>query len=185
MGNQQPITHLIDAWQTGDKDAFDSLINKIYPSVHEMARRKMRGEKPNHTLQATALAHEALLHLQRSEPNVSDSNHLQALIALAMRRVLVDHARASNRKKRGGSQLRVTFNEDQQFSEGQDLVDLLALDQLLTELSEFEPQGAEMLCCHLFGGMTYQRIATLHGVSESTVHQRLQLCRAWIRTRGL
>lgn len=183
--NERSITQLISEWQQGAEGAFTDLIERVYPSVHSMARQRMSGEGPGHTLQPTALVNEALIALQKSQPQVSDSAHLRAIIALTMRRVLVDHARAARRQKRGGDNVRVTFVEDQQIGESQDLVDLIALDDLLNELAEFEPVGADMLCCHLFGGMTYASIAAHHNLSESTVHERLKLCRAWLRTRGL
>jgi RNA polymerase sigma factor (TIGR02999 family) len=152
----------------------------LYPELRRLANRAMRGEQPGHTLQTTALIHEAYLRLAESGLRFESRGHFLALSATTMRRVLVDHARGRDRQKRGGRQQQVTLGEHMLSDAGPDL-DLLALDQALIQLQQVDPRRARLVEYQLFAGMSYPEMAVICGVSEATVHRELRLGRAWVQ----
>ncbi|MDH4110243.1 MAG: ECF-type sigma factor [Gammaproteobacteria bacterium] len=175
------ITQLLKGWQAGDEAALDRLTPLVYEQLRKLASRMFGRESPGHTLQPTALVNEAMQQMIGTEVDWQDRNHFFALSARMMRRILVNHANAKNTAKRGGHVLRVTMEESHAVSEGDTDADVLALDMALTELAEFDERKARMIELHYFGGLTYQELAGVMRVAESTVHQDLRTAKAWLR----
>jgi RNA polymerase sigma-70 factor, ECF subfamily len=142
----------------------------------------MRFERKDHTLQPTALVNEAYLRLvDRSDSMWQDRSRVLGLAANVMRHVLVDHARAHNAEKRGDGQLQVTLVEDIAGGEGNSAADVLAVDEALTRLNNFDPRQAKILEMHFFGGLTFEEIAQQLDVSTRTVKRDWTMARAWLR----
>ena len=154
----------------------------LYQELHKLAKRKMRAERVNHTLQPTALVHEAYLKLAEApNPAWKDRAHFLAVAARVMRHILVDHARSRDADKRGGGALQVTLNEDFVAPNSQG-TDVLAVDQALTTLAEFDARQARILELHFFAGMTFDAIAETLDISTRTVKRDWTMARAWLRT---
>lgn len=176
------VTRLLRAWRVGDRDAEERLIAVLYDELHRIAEARMRGERPDHTLQSTALIHEAYMRLAEAGISWSDRTHFFAAAARTMRRVLTDHARARQRQKRSGGLDRVTLT-GLPAEAGDDPVDLLALDAALDALAEQDDRKASVVELHYYGGLTYDEIAEALDVSPATVDRDLRLARAWLRDR--
>ncbi len=157
----------------------DELFGVLYPELRRLARSAMRRERDGHTLQATALVHEAWLRLAPNLPEVEGKAHFLALAARTMRRILIDHSRGRERLKRSGERVRITLAEGVPGTEGPS-VDLLALDQALVALAAFDGRRARLLELQLFGGLTYPEMAAALEISEATVHREIRLARAWL-----
>ncbi len=173
------VTRLLDATRRGDATAFDRLLPLLYAELHDIAARHMRGERPDHTLQPTALVHEAFLRLTGGAPiRYDDRTHFLRAASQAMRRVLVDHARARNAAKRAGA-LRVTLDE---AIVGRDdrIIDLLVLDDALTRLAAAEPRWAQVVELRFFGGLEIPEVAEALGVSPATTKRDWQFAKAWL-----
>jgi RNA polymerase sigma factor (TIGR02999 family) len=173
------VTELLLDWRRGDNDALDQLVPIIYDELRRMAARQLRSERSDHTLQPTALVHEAYGRLIGADITWNDRAHFFAVAARTMRRVLVDHARAVNRDKRGGGIVRVTLDENAAVS-ATDPSDVLALDEALERLALMDPRKAEVVQLHFFGGLTYDEIAEALGISAATVDRDLRMARAWL-----
>lgn len=154
----------------------------VYPELHAIAHRQLRHEQPGHTLQTTALLHEAYMRLVGVDIDWEDRRHFFAVAARAMRRVLVDHARSLAREKRGGAFRIVTLDDElAQAAEGaQRATDLIALDEALDRLAAIDARKARATELHFFGGLTYDEIARALGVSAATVHRELRMAKAWL-----
>jgi RNA polymerase sigma factor (TIGR02999 family) len=153
----------------------------LYGELHRLAAAKMRFERGNHTLQPTALVHEAYLRLaDLSQPLGNDRLQILALAAHIMRNVLVDHARTHQAAKRGAGAVQVTFDEGLAVAAGS-MVNVLAVDDALTRLAEFDRRQAEILELHFFAGLTFEEIATQLGLSARTVKRDWSMARAWLR----
>jgi RNA polymerase sigma factor (TIGR02999 family) len=162
----------------------DADINaSIYKELRRIASAKMRVERGNHTLQPTALVHEAYLRLaDQPESAWRDRSRILGLAASAMRHILVDHARAHSAGKRGAGAVQVTLDEGlAESSSG--LADVLAVDQALTRLAEFDPRQARVLELHFFAGLTFDEIATELGVSVRTIKSDWAVARAWLHNQ--
>ena len=177
--SQQQITRLLQAWREGDGEALDALIPLVYEELRRMARRYMRGQKPGHTLQTTALVNEAYMRLAGSDQvRWQNRAHFFAVSAQVMRRILVDFARARNNLKRGGGN-RVAFDEAVELVPGR-RTDLVALDDALKALAELAPRQSRIVELRYFGGLTEEETAEVLGVSERTVRREWSLARAWL-----
>jgi RNA polymerase sigma-70 factor, ECF subfamily len=162
-------------------DVAAEMSSSLYGELHRLAVAKMRFERGNHTLQPTALVHEAYLRLaDRSEPLGNDRIQVLSLAAQIMRNILVDHARTHKAAKRGAGAVQVTFDEGLAAVPGS-MVDVLAVDDALTRLAEFDPRQAEILELHFFGGLTFEEIALQLGLSARTVKRDWSMARAWLR----
>lgn len=177
------VTLLLRAWRAGDQEARESLIRVLYDELHRIADARMRGEAPGHTLQSTALIHEAYMRLADASVTWSDRTHFFAVAARTMRRVLTDHARARERQKRSGALDRVTLSGLAQPKGGEDAIDLLALDAALDELAGVDPRKASAVELHYYGGLTHDEVAEALDVSPATVDRDLRMARAWLRDR--
>ncbi len=158
----------------------DAIHLSIYQELRKLANAKMRRERGSHTLQATALVHEAYLRLADQPESIwKDRPRILALAAHAMRHILVDHARARAAGKRGAGAMQVTLDEGLAATGGTD-VDVLAVDQALTRLAEFDPRQARILELHFFAGMTFDEIAAELGMSARTIKRDWTMARAWL-----
>lgn len=174
------VTRLLREWRDGDRDALDRLMPLVYDQLRRLARRHMAGERRDHTLQPTALVHEAFGRLIGADIPWNDRVHFFAVAATTMRRILVEHARKANRPKRGGGMHRVTLEEGA-ASVLPPTVEILALDQALDRLAGFDPRKARVVELHYFGGMTYEEGAAALDLSPATFHRDLRLARAWLQ----
>ncbi len=178
-GETGSLTELLHRWRRGDTGARDALLERVYPELQKQAQRRLRRERPDHTLQPTALVNEVYLRLSDSEIEWSDRVHFFAVASQAMRRVLVDHAKAKRSLKRGGGRLRVTL-VDEHSKTPQAAPDVLDLDAALTRLAELDERKARIVELHYFGGLTYDEAAEALGVSEATITRELRFARAWL-----
>ena len=178
------VTRILHAAARGDDRAASELFPKVYEELRALAGGYFRRERSDHTLQPTALVHEAFLRLVRDEDASFDSRaHFFAVAATAMRRILVNHAKSRGREKRGGGRARAPFDENLADSAAipSDGVDLVALDEALVRLSELDAQKARIVELRFFGGMTIEEAARALGVSPRTVRRDWTFAKAWLR----
>ncbi|MGH8317661.1 MAG: sigma-70 family RNA polymerase sigma factor [Steroidobacteraceae bacterium] len=170
---------LLRLWRAGDGDALRRLLPQVYEELHRVAERHLRRERPGHTLQTTALIHEAYLRLMDQSPaKIHDRCHFVALTSHLMRQILVDHARARIAKKRDGG-YRITLAEDLAVAEPQE-VDLLAVNEALNRLAGLDPQQARVVELRYFGGLSIPETSAALGISEATVKRDWATARAWL-----
>lgn len=182
-GRTGEVTRLLRAWRGGDEGAGDELMRVLYDELHRIADARLRGEAAGHTLQSTALIHEAYMRLAGAGISWSDRTHFFAVAARTMRRVLTDHARARQRQKRSGALDRVTLSGLPAPERGGDAVDLIALDEAIEELAGQDPRKASAVELHYYGGLSYDEVAEALDTSPATVHRDLRMARAWLRDR--
>ena len=176
--NKDDVTRLLLLMGQGNREAESQLIEIVFPHLRRLARRYLRQERPDHTLQATALVHEAYLRLVRlKEVNFQNHVHFFAIAARLMRQILVDHARARNAGKRSVG--KVTLDESLVYSPDKSS-ELLALDEALSRLNAAEDRLGQIVELRFFGGLTFDQIGQVLGVSERTVKRDWQLARAWL-----
>jgi RNA polymerase sigma factor (TIGR02999 family) len=174
------ITELLVAWGRGDQGALDVLAPLVHQELHRLAARHMKGERPGHDLQATALVNEAYLRLVDSKGvRWQNRAHFFAMAAQIMRRILVDVARARARVKRGGRPLHVSLSEAAQMPQG-DSVALVALDDALKTLEALHTRQSRVVELRFFGGLDLEETAHVLGVSVGTVRRDWSLARAWL-----
>jgi len=174
------VTELLGAWRdANDETALDRLVPLVYDELRRLAARRLDLEPTGHTLQPTALVHEAYVRLVAGDVSFTDRAHFFALAARVMRRVLVDHARARKSDKRGGGRAIITLTGGSAATEPETF-DLLALDEALSRLSELDGRMAKVIEVHYFGGLTYAETSTALGISEATVDRQLRLAKAWL-----
>lgn len=176
------VTALLQQWSRGDRDALEKLTPLVYEELRGIAAGYMRDERPGHTLQATALVHEAYVRLI-GQKRVSWQNraHFFGIAAQLMRRILIDHARRRQAAKRGvGGALRLTAGVDVAGAPEQDF-DLLAIDGALSRLEQLDAAQARIVELRFFGGLTVEETAEVAGVSTATVKREWRTARAWLR----
>jgi RNA polymerase sigma-70 factor (ECF subfamily) len=175
------VTGLLISWSNGDEAALDQLLPIVERELHRIARAHMNRENPGHTLQTTALVNEAYLKLV-NQRNVKWQNraHFFAIAARSMRQILIDHARAQKRAKRGGQAQLVSLS-DVAIRENGKSQDLILLDEALNELAKVDPQKSRIVEMCYFGGLTMEEVAEVLGVSVVTVHRHWKFAKAWLR----
>jgi RNA polymerase sigma factor (TIGR02999 family) len=174
------VTRLLREWAAGNAAALEQLTPAIYAELHRRAHNYMKNERHGHTLQATALVHEAWLRLADvSTANWKDRAHFFAIAAQTMRHILVDAARARHRVKRGGSAARVDFDQIPDLWSGRDR-DLIAIDDALQALAEVDPRKAQVIELRFFGGLSVEETAEVLKVAEQTILRDWRLARAWL-----
>jgi RNA polymerase sigma factor (TIGR02999 family) len=178
MSKAATFTQLLTDWRSGQPEALERLAPLVYDELRRLARNYMRGERGGHTLQATAVVHEAFLRLIQANVSPQDRTHFFALASRLMRRVLVDHAKSRSRKKRDGG-VRDSL-PDELGDCLQDDFNIIALDDALESLLQLEPRLAKVIELHYFGGLTYDEIAAAVGASTATVHRDIRMARAWL-----
>jgi RNA polymerase sigma factor (TIGR02999 family) len=177
--DRRAVTQLLNQWSNGNKQAMDELMPVVYDQLRKLASNCLRAERPDHTLRATALVHEAYVRLVDSDVAWQDRVHFFAVSARMLRRILVDHAKSSNRKKRGGEFQKVPLDEavliGPQGGKG-----LVELDEALQRLAAQDQRKSELIELLFFGGMTYDEAAAALNISPATVHRELTLAKAWL-----
>jgi len=181
MQRVEGITQLLVKWSEGDKTALDELMPLVYVELRRLARSYMRSQRQSHTLQPTALVHEAYVRLI-DQKSVSLHNRAQffGLAANAMRSILVDHARRNNAAKRGGSQYKLSLSGADRLYHKPN-VDLVALDDALSALSVIKPEHSRVVELRFFGGLTIEETAEVLGKSHATVERDWTFARSWLR----
>jgi RNA polymerase sigma factor (TIGR02999 family) len=173
------ITELLTAWHAGDESAGERLMPLVYDELHAIATRYARDEHAAATLQPTALVNEAYLRLIDSGVPWESRRHFLAIAARTMRRVLVDHARARQRNKRGGGAINVTLG-DSPSDQPVDPIDVIAIDTALDRLAAIDERKARAVELHYFAGLDYDEVARALDVSPATVHRDLRFAKSWL-----
>ena len=178
--NKDQITLLLGQLSDGKREAVDQLMPLIYEQLQAMAKRQLRGERPDHTLNSTALVHEAYLKLvDQTRVTWQNRAHFYAVAAQAMRRILVNYANRRLAAKRGGGQIIATFNDDELARETR-AEELIALDAALEELGRLDERQGKVVELRFFAGLTQEETAEVLGVSVPTVRRDWRLARAWL-----
>jgi RNA polymerase sigma-70 factor, ECF subfamily len=165
-----------------DRAALDALLPAVYSELRALAGRYLRGERPDHTLQPTALVHEAYLRLtEQHGVNWQDKTQLFGIAAQMMRRILVNHAEARNATKRGGLVTRVTLDDSISWGGSREL-DIVALDEALTRLGQMDGRQARVVELRFFAGLSIDESAEVLGISPATVKREWSMAKAWLRS---
>ena len=176
-----PIESILATLLPADCSAADRLLPLVYDELKAVAARYMQGERSDHTLQPTALVHEAFLRINQLQSTQWKSrSHFCGVAAHIMRRVLIDHARGHDAQKRGGQSSRLVLQDSNHPLAGDPGVDLLDLDAALTRLAEFHPRHSQVVEMRFFGGLSVEETAALLNVSTSTVKTDWRMARAWL-----
>lgn len=173
------ITELLLAWGNGDRDALDKLIPIIYQELHKLAAHYMRKENAGHTLQTTALVNEAYCRLIDQKATIRNRAQFFGIAANLMRRILIDHARAHNRQRRGGGAQAVSLDESATLSQTK-AAELVSIDEALTRLNEIDPYKSRIVEMKFFGGLTTDEIAEVEKVSSRTVEREWRKAKMWL-----
>lgn len=174
-------TQLLQEWMSGSADARDRLFGILHDEIHALAARQLRQERPEHTLQATALVNEAWLKMMSADVPARSRAHFLAITARVIRQVLVDHARGRVRAKRGGGAPVLRLDDVGELADGAGPA-ITELDEALERLEANDPRKARVVELYYFGGLTYDEIAEIEGTSPATVKRDLRFARAWLRT---
>ena len=178
--SRDDLTQLLERWTSGDQDALKSLIPVVYAELRRLAHHRLQQERANHTLQTTALVHEAYLRLAKSPPrSVHDRQHFLALAATVMRQVLVDHAREKQAAKReGGIKLEL---QPEMMPVSAPNIDFLALDTALHGLARLDERQAKIVELRFFAGLSIEDTSEVLGMSPATVKRDWMTARAWLQ----
>jgi RNA polymerase sigma factor (TIGR02999 family) len=177
------ITQLLREWRDGDADALGAVIPLVYDELRHLASRYLARERPNHTLQTTALVHEAYVKIAgQRDVNWQNRSHFFGIAAQCMRRILVDHARRDGRAKRGGGVETVSIEDLVVAPAGDaaDVVDVLALDRALSALEALDRDQGRLVELRYFGGLTIEETADVMGTSPATVKREWTIAKAWL-----
>ncbi|HEV2666562.1 MAG TPA: sigma-70 family RNA polymerase sigma factor [Blastocatellia bacterium] len=181
MTSPATITQLLIKWRNGDQAALDELLPLVYSELRRLAAYYLRQERPDHTLQPTALVHEAYLRLVgEKEIDWRNRAHFFGIAAVRMRHILVEHARSRRAAKRGGGERRAPLNEADRLAEEHD-VNLLALNDALQSLEALDPQKSRVVELRYFGGLTIEETAEALKVTPARVKRDWNMARAWLR----
>ena len=176
----QQVTSLLARWRSGDREALDALMPLVYEELRQLARHYLRLERPDHTLQSTALVHEAFVRLVgQNPPEWKDRTHFYGVAARLMRQILVDHARAHGAAKRGGNSVKLILDQDLVHSKAVDL-DILALDEALNNLAQVNSQQSQIVELRFFSGLSIDDTSEVLGISPATVKRSWTTARAWL-----
>jgi len=175
------ITQMLREWSDGSQEALDNLLPLVYDELHRQASRFLRKERQGHTLQTTALINEAYLKLiDQRNVNWESRTHFFAIAAQAMRRILVDYARTTHRKKRGGDDLKLPLEEALTIAAEEKSVDLIALDEALNKLAERDEQQARVVELRYFSGLSLEETAEALHISRATAARDWSMAKAWL-----
>jgi RNA polymerase sigma factor (TIGR02999 family) len=175
------ITEMLRQWSGGKTEVMDDLLPLIYDELRRRAAAYLRRERPNHTLQPTALVHEAYLRLiDQRQDNWASRDHFFAIAAQAMRRILVDHARGRHRQKRGGSNEDLPLEDALLAAADESNVDLIALDEAMKKLAKLDSQQERIVELRYFGGLSLDEAANALSISRATAARDWQVAKAWL-----
>ena len=178
---REHITRMLIDWSKGDPEAPARLMPLVYEELRQLARQYIQQERPDHTLQATGLVHEAYLRLVDQKTTTWQNRaHFLGVAAQIMRRILVDYARAHRAEKRGGTWDKLAFDEALALAVPRS-INLIALDDALKDLLAFDPQQSQIVELRFFGGLTNEEIGEVLDVSPSTVKREWRIAKAWLR----
>jgi len=179
-GPSNQVTELLVRWRGGEKAALDSLMPLVYSELRRIAQHYLNNERPDHTLQSTALVHEAYVRLTgQALPQWQNRAHFFAVAAQLMRQILVDYARSHRASKRGGNVYKMALDEAEEQPQVFD-VDIIALDDALKSLADMDSQQSKVVELKFFGGLSIEDTADVLGVSPSTVKRDWVTARAWL-----
>jgi len=173
------VTRLLVQWTEGNPQALEDLMPMVYAEMRRLAQSYLRRERSDHTLQSTALVHEAYLRLVDQNVSWQSRAHFFGIAAQMMRRILVDHARAHDAAKRGDGACRVTLDEDLAVREQRD-VDVIALDVALENLAKIDPQQSRIVELRFFGGLSIEDTSEVLKISPATVKRDWAMAKAWL-----
>ena len=176
---QQLVTRLLKEWGAGSKPALDQLMPLVYDQLRTLAARCLASERPGHSLRATDLVNEAYVRLVHSEPDFNNRVHFFAVAAGLLRHILVDHARAQNRQKRGAGAEKIPLDEAVMVGPATS-AGILELDDALERLAAQDRRKSQVVELLFFGGLTYDETAAALDISPATVHRELRLAKAWL-----
>jgi RNA polymerase sigma factor (TIGR02999 family) len=175
------ITQLVEAWSAGDEAAFDRLIELVYDDLHQIAHRHLRLDRPDHTINTTALVHEAYLRLAQHQDGVWRSRaQFFAFASRAMRHILIDYARHRRAAKRGGTRIQVPLTENMAAIDAE-VAELLAVDEALELMAQRNPRMASVVECRFFGGLSVAETAEVLEASVRTVEREWTRARAYLQ----
>ena len=175
------VTQLLIAWSDGDQAARERLMSVVYEELHRLARRYMRNESPGHTLQTSALVHEAFIRLvDQRNVHWQNRSHFFAIAAQMMRRILVDYARSRNFAKRGGGAVKLSLEEGLIVSDERS-EQVVAVHEALDGLAKIDPRQAQIVELKFFGGLSNEEAAAVLSVSPGTVARDWTMAKAWLR----
>lgn len=174
------LTRLLREWRNGDGQVFSALIEQAYPALKRIAARRIGNQNGSATLSPTELVHETALGMMHSPMDFANRAHFFATMSLAMRSILVDHARARAADKRGGDGVQVSLSRVDIGDEGGLAIDLLALEQALKQLEALDPRCGQVMHLTYFGGLRQEEIALVLNVSIPTVKRDLRFARSWL-----
>ncbi len=180
--NSPDVTLMLKEWSGGNAEVLDTLMPLVYDELRRQASRFLRRERANHTLQTTALINEAYLKLiDQRGTRWQNRAHFFAIASVAMRRILVDYAKGKHREKRGGVGDDLPLDDALQISSKEKSIDLIALDEALNKLAEFDPRQAKVVELRYFSGLSIDETAEVLGVSNATVRLDWNMAKAWLR----
>jgi RNA polymerase sigma factor (TIGR02999 family) len=182
MSSTPDVTQLLLKWGNGDREALENLLPLVYRELHQLASRYLRRERSDHTLQATALVHEAYLKLiDQREVRWQNRAHFFGVAAQAMRRILVDHARGHMAAKRGSGGVKLSLEDNEAaIVSAEKAEEMVALDEALTRLAEIDPQKSRIVELRFFGGLSIEETAEVLGIGTATVIRQWRVARAWL-----
>jgi RNA polymerase sigma-70 factor, ECF subfamily len=179
MSSPEAVTALLQQWSEGNKEALDRLTPVVYGQLRKLAANSLKSERPNHTLRATELVHEAYLKLVDSDISWQNRVHFYAVAAQVLRHILVDHAKANRREKRGGNAEKIPLDEAVVVSP-EASAEVVALDEALKSLAINDERKSKVVELAFFGGMTHEEIAAALNTSSKTVQRELRIAKAWL-----
>ena len=180
MDNSGNITQLLNDYKSGNREAIDEIFPLVYDELRKLASSRLKSERDDHTLQPTALVHEAYLRLiEQNKQTWENRIHFFGLAAEMMRRILVNHALGKNRIKRFGNQTRLALDEAVSFAQEKE-IDVVLLDEALVNLAKFDAAQAKIIELKFFGGLTNEEVAEVLGISDSTVKREWRIAKAWL-----
>ena len=181
MNQNSQITEMLLNWSNGSHAALEELMPVVYKELHKLAARYLRHERQNHSLQTTALIHEAYIKLiDQKNVNWQNRNHFFAVSSQMMRRILVDHARTKQRQKRGGNAVDIPLSEVTIAIDKNKSIDLIELDEALNRLKEIDERQVKVVELRYFSGLTLEETAEVLKISRSTVAEDWSLAKAWL-----
>ena len=179
LPEQSSVTELLVASHKGDPEALNKLLPLVYDELRRVAERYLRRERPDHTLQATALVHEAYIRLIDQDVPWQNRAHFFGIAAEMMRRILIDHARGLQAAKRGSGGIKLPLDDVINLSVER-ATDLIVLDEAMTALAEIDPQKSRIVELRFFGGLSIEETAEVLGVGTATIIRQWKLAKAWL-----